>query len=42
VIGSLRNSAKQSSSKMFWVTRRLGNLETLDCTASGVPVKMFR
>jgi len=29
--------AKQSSSKMFWVPARLGNLETLNCTASGGP-----
>src|ERR1700687_3636550 len=43
VIGSLRNSGKAILLEdVLGHPRGLGNLETLDCTASGVPVKMFR
>src|ERR1700688_4824510 len=43
VIGSLRNSGKAILlERCLGHPCRVSNQETLDCTASGVPVKMFR
>ena len=43
VIGSLRNSGKATSLNTFLGhPRGVSNQETLNCTASNAPVKMFR
>jgi len=43
VIGSFRNSGKEILLEgVLGHPRRVSNQETLDCTASGVSVKMFR
>jgi len=41
VIGSFRNSGKAFLLEQFPLTRAGGELETLNCTFSGVDVKMF-